>query len=105
MTKIRKKYTKEEKLEIVRQSIETNANISDLANRYNVSTNSIYNWRKQFSIYKNNAFAGNGNPVMTDQEKLITSLKKQVRELELEREILKKAVGIFSSPNKINLLS
>jgi transposase len=105
MTQIRKRYTKEEKLQIVSQSLEPNVNIKEIARRYGVTTNAIYSWRQDYNVYKDNAFAGKGNPVMTDEQKEISTLKKQIRELELEREILKKAMVIFSSPNKISLLS
>jgi transposase len=92
-------------MQIVNQSLEPNVNIKELAKRYGITPNSIYSWRQDYNIYKDNAFAGKGNLVMTDEQKEISILKKQVRELELEREILKKAMAIFSSPNKINLLS
>lgn len=76
MTKIRKKYTKEENLEIVRHSLEAKVNIIYLASRYGVSANAIYNWRQQLNVYKDPAFAENGNTVMTDQEKQIAFFKK-----------------------------
>ena len=37
---------------------------------------------------------------MTDKQKEITHLKKQLKEAELERDILKKAIGIFSASGK-----
>lgn len=105
MSKLRRKFSKEEKLEIVKQSLEPKQSIKELSDRYNICPNSIYNWRKEYIAYEGNAFPGNGNILGTDQEKEIRKLQKQVRELELEKEILKKAMGIFSSPNKISLLS
>ena len=33
---------------------------------------------------------------MSDEERQIAKLKKQLREAQLERDILKKAIGIFS---------
>ena len=39
---------------------------------------------------------------MTDEEKEIARLKKALKEAELERNILKKAIGIFSVSDKKN---
>ncbi|EID72445.1 transposase-like protein [Imtechella halotolerans K1] len=39
---------------------------------------------------------------MTDEEKEIARLKKALKEAELERDILKKAISIFSASDKKN---
>jgi len=96
MTKIRKSYTKEQKLEIVKQSLDPDVSISSLAERFDVSANTIYNWRSKYYKYEDNAFPGHGNKTMTDEEREIDRLKKELREAKLERDILKKAVSIFS---------
>ena len=100
MSKKRKHYTKAEKLEIVSLSYEENQTVKDLAVRFGVSENAIYNWRNSYSKHKENAFPGNGNKIMSESEREIARLKKQVRELELEKEILKKAINIFSKGDR-----
>jgi transposase len=42
---------------------------------------------------------------MSTEEQEISRLTKLLKEAELEKEILKKALGIFSSPDRKNLLS
>ena len=96
MSKIRRKYTKEQKLEIVKLSLENDATVHELAERFDVSANTIYNWRSKYYKYEDNAFPGHGNKTMTDSEREIARLKKELREAQLERDILKKAVSIFS---------
>ena len=59
----------------------------------------------EFTQYESNAFPGKGNRLMTDQEKEIYALKKKLREVELEKEILKKALGIFSVVDKKSMFS
>jgi len=54
----------------------------------------LYRWRKEQKNYGKNSFPGRGNPKMTDEQKEIARLKKQLKEAELERDILKKAIGI-----------
>ena len=48
MSKIRKSYTKEEKLEIVKLSLQEDETVKDLAIRFSVSANTIYNWRSAY---------------------------------------------------------
>jgi len=96
MSKIRRKYTKEQKLEIVKQSLEEGVKVKDLADQFDISVNVIYNWRSKYFKYKDNSFSGHGNKTMTDKERELDQLKKELRETKLERDILKKAVSIFS---------
>lgn len=96
MTKIRRKFSKEQKLEIVKQSLDPGISIKSLAERFDISTNAIYNWRSKYYKYEENAFSGHGNKTMTDEQREIDRLKKELREAQLERDILKKAVSIFS---------
>ena len=42
MSKLRKSYTKAEKLEIVSLSMEEDQNVKDLAERFGISQNTIY---------------------------------------------------------------
>ena len=96
MSRIRRRYTKEQKLEIVKLSLEKDTSVHELAERFDISANTIYNWRSKYYKYENNAFPGHGNKTMTDSEREISRLKKELREAQLERDILKKAVSIFS---------
>ena len=100
MTKLRRRYTKTEKLEIVKLSLSNDHTVQELADQFNVSANSIYNWRSKFYKYSDSAFPGHGNKTMTDEEREIMKLKKQLKEAQLERDILKKAVSIFSKNDK-----
>ena len=100
MSKIRKSYTKAEKLEIVSLSLEEGQNVKTIASRFGVSVNTIYNWRSAYTKHKEDSFPGKGNKIMSETEREIADLKKQLREKELEVEILKKAVHIFSNTNR-----
>ena len=52
----------------------------------------VYRWRRQLEAEGVRAFPGNGNP--RDEE--LARLRKEVRELREERDILRKAAVIFS---------
>lgn len=99
MSKIRKSYTKVEKLEIVKLSLEDEVDLGELAARYNIHKGTLYNWRGKYAKNKENSFPGKGNKQMTDEEREIARLNKALREAELERDILKKAINIFSKKN------
>jgi transposase len=104
MSNFRRTFTKEQKLEIVKQSLEESSVIEDLAAQYKIHPNSIYKWRREYMKHEEASFPGNGNKLLSVEQKEIEDLKKQLRVVELEKEILKKALGIFSSPSRKNLL-
>lgn len=105
MSKLRKHFSREEKLEIVNMSLDESYTVEEIATRFGVHPNSVYRWRNQFIKHKEIAFPGSGNKIQTEEQREIETLKKQLRTKEMEVEILKKAVGIFSSPDRKNLLS
>lgn len=105
MAIIRRNFTKAQKLEIVKQSMEEDVSIEGLAQQYKIHPNSIYKWRREYLKYEESSFPGNGNKQMSVEEQEIARLKKLLKESELEKEILKKALGIFSSPDRKNSLS
>jgi len=105
MSRFRKRFSKEEKLQIVKLTMEDNSSVQQIADQYSVHPNTLYKWRNQYANFEHNAFPGKGNKLLNEEQREIEILKKQLREKELENEILKKAVGIFSSPNRKNLLS
>ena len=96
MSKLRRKYSKAEKLEIVKQSLDEEVRVTDLADRYDISANTIFNWRSRYYKEQGIEPSGQGVKQMTDSEREIARLKKQLREAQLERDILKKAINIFS---------
>ena len=100
MSKLQKRYTKAEKLEVVSLSLEEGQNVKTIAERFGVSVNTIYNWRSAYAKHKEDSFPGKGNKVMSESERKIALLEKQLKEKELEVEILKKAVHIFSDTRR-----
>ncbi len=60
----------------------------------------VYRWQKQLSAKGTLAFPGKGIEALTLEQQKIRDLEKQLRDSEIEREILKKAVAIFSKTPK-----
>ena len=100
MPKLRKRYSQEEKLEIIKLSLEEGTSVPELALRFGLGESTIYTWRSKYYQEHGIIPEGQGVKVMSESEREIAQLKKQLREAELERTILKKAIGIFSKNDK-----
>lgn len=72
------------------------ANISELARELGIATTLLYKWRKASEAMGELSFPGRGNLTLTEEQRAIHELKKKLKDAELERDILKKAIGIFS---------
>lgn len=67
-----------------------------LAKELDVRAELIYRWRKEYLGNQEGSFPGNGKIKQTEQEAEIARLKKELMNAQMERDILKKAVSIFS---------
>jgi transposase len=94
MSENRKKYTKEFKLEAVRLLEAGGKSAHQIEKDLGIGNGLIYRWRSQLPEYGARAFPGNGKP--RDVE--LAELRKEVKNLREERDILRKAVAIFSKP-------
>ncbi|CAL2086293.1 transposase [Tenacibaculum sp. 190524A02b] len=74
----------------------------NLGVEYDIHPSTIRKWR-QIYLSGKEPFTGSGNVSLTPQEKEIRRLKKQLKETELERDILKKVVSIFSKNDGNNI--
>ena len=95
MTKI---YAREFKIEAVRLAEASHKPYSEVAQELGISQSALYRWRQEYRLDAQQAFPGKGNLKADDQE--IATLRKRVRELEMENEILKKATAIFARPSR-----
>jgi transposase len=90
---IRRKYDVDFKKEVIRM-IESGRTVPDVAQSLGIGTNLIYYWIKRAK--KKRETPGVEPDISFDEEKV--ALQKRIKELEQERDILKKALGIFSRP-------
>ena len=95
MTKERTFYDREFKQKAVELSY-ARGNTKEIAEELGIRVELLYRWRREFKKYENNSFPGKGKPKMTDLEKENAKLRKELRDAKMERDILKKAVSIFS---------
>jgi len=93
--KKRRKYDREYKQMVV-ELANAREDISALAAELDLRIDLIYRWRREALANLGASFPGQGNKTMTEEQKEIARLKKELRDAQLERDILKKAVSIFS---------
>ena len=92
MSAIRKTYTEEFKREAV-SLLEKSGNKSQVARDLCIHMSLLKKWQKKIKANGVKAFPGQGKP----PEDELSQLKRENARLREENEILKKAVGIFSS--------
>ena len=95
MKQVRKIYDRAFKEKAVQLSYERH-NISELARELGVTAPQLYKWRKEYEEFGQGSFPGNGNLKQTPEQEQISELERKLKDAELERDILKKAIGIFS---------
>ena|SRR5690554_1044360 len=95
MSKTRKQYDREFKVMAVELS-RSRENMADLAQELGVRPELLYRWRRELTASAETSFPGKGKTVRTPEQEEIHRLKKELQEVQTERDILKKAVGIFS---------
>ncbi|HDJ33245.1 MAG TPA: transposase [Bacteroidetes bacterium] len=93
--KTRRKYDQEFKKMAVELS-RHREDICKLAEELDIKPDLLYRWRREAQQVRGGAFPGHGNPKQTEEQKEIAKLKKELRDTQMERDILKKAVSIFS---------
>ena len=93
--KQRKQYTKEFKQSAVRLVTEQGRSISDAATSLSIPAWSLSRWVRAAKEHGKDAFRGNG--ILTAQEQEVVELRRRVKQLEEEKEILKKAAAYFAT--------
>lgn len=73
------------------------SNLSELARELGIKVSLLYKWRKEYQQFGTGSFPGNGNLKLTPEQERIHELEKKLKDAELERDILKKAISIFYS--------
>lgn len=92
----RRRYTKEFKLDVIAQSYQC-SNIAQLAHDLGIRPELLYRWRSASAQDPPGSFPGHGIPQQSPVEAELTRLRRENAALQMERDILKKAIGICSN--------
>jgi transposase len=96
---IRKKYSKEFKLDAISLVVEQQYTQTEAARSLDIAPNLITRWIKE-SEQDNDGQAFRGNGKLTPEQEEIRQLKAKVRQLEMDKKILKEATVFFAKEIK-----
>jgi transposase len=94
MQKEQRTFTREFKQEAVQLVRSSNKSQAQIARDLGIADSTLHHWCKQFAEHGEQAFPGSGH--QTPQEEEMRHLRRENEVLRQERDILKKAIGIFS---------
>jgi transposase len=90
-----KKYDKEFKLEAISLAMEPGNSATKIERDLGIGQGVISRWKRQFKHEDEQAFPGKGH--LKPDDEFVRKLKRDNERLRRERDILKKAVAIFST--------
>ncbi len=95
---VRRQYGPEFKADAVRLVTQGGHRPCDVARQMGITTKMLCQWRRQVAqqATPEQAFVGQGN----DRDVEVKRLQRRITLLEMEREILKKTIGIFAEPRE-----
>lgn len=90
------KYDREFKINAVKLYRESGKKIGEVASDLGVLKGTLYSWIREFKEHGEDSFPGSGLLKPCNEE--VYRLKKQLADVTMERDILKKAAAIFLKP-------
>ncbi len=98
MARARKAYTPEFKLQAVTMITEQKLSVAEVARRLGVGEGLLHAWKKVVLKTGAGAFPGPGHLTPVEEEN--RRLRAEVKRLEAERDILKKATAFFATQTR-----
>lgn len=92
----RRQYSEEFKKEAVEYSLSSGKTAEEVARDLGISLHNLDRWRAQYRKRGELAFPGHGRENLTPQEEKVRRLQKELADTQIERDILKKALAIFT---------
>jgi len=94
----RKTYSKEFKLDATSLVLDHGYTRADAGKSLDISAQMLGRWIKEYQTDEGQSFRGNGK--LTPDQEEIRKLKAQVKRLQMEKDILKKATVFFAAETK-----
>jgi transposase len=86
----KKQFDRDFKISAVKMVTDGGQKGAEVARSLGIHPNQLYNWKKKYGDQGDKAFPGKGH--LTE----LVVLRRELRDVQMERDILKKAIGIFS---------
>jgi transposase len=94
----RRRFKREFKLEAVRMVVEGGHRVTEVARDLDLRPDMLRRWQREFEGDQRQAFPGQGH-LKPDEEEM-RRLRRDLERVREERDILKKALAIFSGPSR-----
>ena len=94
----RRKYDREFKVEAVKLVTGGGRAVAEVARNLGIHENLLYKWKEKYSEDMAHAFPGKGRLKPAEEE--LRRMKRELADVTQERDILKKALAIFSKEPK-----
>jgi transposase len=98
MKKQRRQYTRQFKQDAVRLLETSGKSASQLERELGIGKGNLWRWKHALAADGEEAFPGHGR--LTPEQERLRKLERENEILRQERDILKKAVAIFSHPSR-----
>lgn len=95
----RRKYSREFKLKAIELS-ELKGDVQGVAADLDIRAELLHRWKREFIAKEQKSFPGNGTQIHSEQELELKRLKRELADTRMERDILKKAISIFSKNDR-----
>ena len=94
----RRKYDREFKVEAVKLVTGEGRAVTEVARNLGIHENLLYKWKEKYTEDMAHAFPGKGRLKPAEEE--LRRMKRELADVTQERDILKKALAIFSKEPK-----
>jgi transposase len=91
----RRKYSKQFKIDAVELSLRSNKTVIEIAGDLGIRAELLYRWKSEYQAKQKASFPGTGHLKEPEAEQL-RKLERELRSVKEERDILKKALAVFS---------
>jgi transposase len=94
----RRRFSQEFKFEAVSMVVDQGRDLYEVADELGIRSDMLRKWKRKFEEDGSGAFPGSGRLKPEDEE--LRRLRREVKRLRIERDILKKAVAICSDRHR-----
>ena len=92
---MRKGFNAEFKAKVALEALKEEKTIAELSSKYEVHRTQITNWRKRVLVGVREIFKGKQEKINKENEQLVDELYRQIGQLKVENEWLKKKSALF----------